>query len=103
MPCLIYITVPDQQTGETIAQTLLDKKLIACANLMQAGKSFYIWEGKTTSATEYILFLKTLSIKFKEVQQEILALHPYECPAIISWKIDQGHPVFLEWIGLSLV
>lgn len=103
MVCLVYTTVPDEKTGEEISRNLLDKNLIACANLMPAGKSFYMWEGKFQRAHEHLLFLKTRSAQFPEIEQEILRLHPSECPCIMAWNMDHGYPAFLEWVKHSLV
>jgi len=99
---LVYTTVPDEKSGEKIAKHLLNNKLIACANLTPASKSFYVWEGNLKNETEHLLFLKTTPDKMKTVEEEISKVHPYECPCILSWKSIQVHPPFLEWAIQSM-
>ncbi|HHI01088.1 MAG TPA: divalent cation tolerance protein CutA, partial [Thermococcus litoralis] len=42
---LVYTTFPDWESAERITKELLERKLIACANLREH-KAFYWWEGK---------------------------------------------------------
>ena len=41
---MVLITTPNQETSEMIANTLLEKKLAACVNLVGSILSFYTWE-----------------------------------------------------------
>ena len=57
-PCLIYITTSGANEAESIARTLLEKRLIACANILPAATSFYYWEGRLEKADEAVLIGK---------------------------------------------
>lgn len=101
MVYLIYTTVPNEKVGTEIARHLLEKKLVACANLLPVGKSFYIWDGQLQSEAEHVLFLKTTLNKLREVEENILSVHPYECPCIVAWQSDQVYLPFLKWVIAS--
>lgn len=96
---IVYVTAPSQQESEKIAAALLDKKLIACANIFPPHTALYRWKGKTERAQEHAVIMKTRAILFDRVREEIAALHSYECPCIVSWPIEKGHAPFLRWIG----
>ena len=41
-----YITAPNKKEAEKIAKKLLDKKLIACANVISKVNSYFAWKTK---------------------------------------------------------
>jgi uncharacterized protein involved in tolerance to divalent cations len=96
---VLYVTVPSMEVGEKIAHALLEKRLVACVNILPGVKSMYRWEGKIQSDTEHLLMLKTRSALFGEVCSCVRAEHPYEVPECIELPIQQGHKAYLEWIG----
>ncbi len=96
---IIYVTVPQKDVGELIAQELLSLKLIACANLLSPHQSFYHWEGDLKKEEEFILILKNTKKNIKQIEKEIIKLHPYDCPAILSLKINKANTAFLNWVN----
>lgn len=96
---IIYVTLPSQGESEEIAAALLDKKLIACANIFPPHTALYRWQGETGRAQEHAVIMKTRAELFEKVKEAILGLHSYECPCIVSWPIENGHAPFLRWIG----
>ncbi|MBN8841080.1 MAG: divalent-cation tolerance protein CutA, partial [Sphingomonadales bacterium] len=42
---IVQVTCPDRETAESIAQTLLAERLIACANILDC-HSVYRWQGE---------------------------------------------------------
>ena len=42
---VVYTTFPDCESAEKVIRALLEKRLIACANLREH-KALYWWEGK---------------------------------------------------------
>jgi periplasmic divalent cation tolerance protein len=95
---LIYMTCADKEEAEKIANALLEKRLIACANIMAPHISLYRWEGKLENNAEVAVILKTQEALFEQVRQKICDLHSYDCPCIVALPISQGHDPFLQWI-----
>ncbi len=92
----VYITCSGEKEAEKIAETLLDKNLIACANVFPI-KSIYRWNRKVTKNNEVVLILKTLPENFDKVVIEIKKMHSYKLPCIT--KIEaQSEPKFFEWL-----
>ncbi|MEJ2552488.1 MAG: divalent-cation tolerance protein CutA [Gammaproteobacteria bacterium] len=96
--CVVLNTCPDADSAEDIAQTLLDRKLAACVNILPGVKSFFTWKGVSETAEEHVLLIKTCSSTYPAVEQAILELHPYELPEIIAVPIAAGLPGYLTWI-----
>jgi periplasmic divalent cation tolerance protein len=95
-------TVPDRETGERIAQALVEARLAACVNLVPGLSSIYRWEGKVEKQAECLLIIKTTGARFEALQKRVLALHPYDMPEIIAIPISTGSTDYLKWISDSL-
>ena len=95
---LICTTVEKKQDAERLAAMLLDRKLIACAQISAPITSLYRWKDVTTSATEYTLSLKTSATCLDPVQKLLAEHHPYEIPEIIIQEIVKGSQEYFQWV-----
>ena len=93
-----YVTISTMEKAEELAKHLLNKRLIACANIVGKVKSVYWWEGKVCSEEEQLLILKTRSSLAPSLIAEVKANHPYDLPEIIFSPISHGNPPYLHWI-----
>jgi periplasmic divalent cation tolerance protein len=96
---LIYVTAPDRETALDLARGLLERRLIACANVFDGVTSLYWWQGQLEETPEAVMIAKTTSDKAPEVIDAIRDVHPYDCPCIVALPITAGNPDFLNWIA----
>lgn len=96
---LVYATFPDKACAERIATTLLEERLIACANLLGGVTSLYRWEGAITASSEWAMLAKTQQHRVQDCIRRIGEQHPYQCPAIIALPIAAGDGTFLSWVA----
>ena len=75
---IIYVTCANTSEAETIASALVEKRLIACANILPPCAAVYRWEGKIEKGSEVAMILKTRAAIFEDVRKAICALHSYE-------------------------
>ncbi|UCF07916.1 MAG: divalent-cation tolerance protein CutA [Thermoplasmata archaeon] len=95
---MVYVTCKDDQEAKNVANHLLEKRLIACANMFPV-KSLYRWKGNIESDDEIAVLMKTEDIHKDSIIEEIKALHSYEVPCIEFILITDGNPEYLQWIG----
>ncbi len=95
---LILSTCPDQPTAEKLARLLVEKKLVACVNILPGLTSIYHWQGEIETASECLLMAKTEKQHYQSIENTIHEHHPYELPEIIAVSIDRGLPEYLQWI-----
>lgn len=95
---LIYVTAPSHSEAERIAETVVNERLAACANILNGVTSIFHWEGQLCREDEAVLILKTADEKTAALTARIKELHSYECPCIVVLPIEGGNPAFLEWI-----
>lgn len=96
---LVLTNAPDLATAKLIAKKLVESRLAACVNLMPAVLSIYRWQGQIEEATEVTLLIKTTQQHYDQLQEAILAIHPYELPEIIAAPIVAGNAPYLNWIA----
>lgn len=98
----IYTTHPDLETAQKISRYLLEKKLIACANILPPIQSIYSWNGKIEDSKEIAVIFKTQKPLFPACQRAIETLHPYTTPCILQIDISDGNPAYLKWINEAI-
>jgi periplasmic divalent cation tolerance protein len=99
---IILVTAPDIKQARKLAQSALQRKLAACANLVPKLESHYWWKGKLESSAEVLILFKTTRSRVAALQKLILDLHPYETPEFITLAIREGSPPYLDWIVRSV-
>ena len=99
---IVMVTTASKQEAENIAQHLLEKRLIACANIIGPVSSLFHWSGKIEKAEEYLIFMKSRQDLFEKLAETVKALHSYEVPEILVLPIVEGSKAYLDWLGSCL-
>lgn len=96
---LILWTCATLEEARRICHELVEKKLVACANIIPHVESIYLWEDKVESGNESKVFLKTLDSHFQQVRDYIREHCSYDVPEVSKITIDAGNPDYLRWVG----
>jgi len=96
--CVIFVTCSSPEEAEKISALLLERRLIACANVVEGVCSFFCWDGKREDAGETLMILKTRQVLFKDVEEAVRSVHSYAVPEIIALPILEGSRPYLNWI-----
>ncbi len=97
-PILIYTTFPTAQLAEEVAAALVDRKLIACANIIPGMVAIYAWQGERLRDGEVAVILKTRAALVEPVFAAVKALHPFENPALIAVTPAACASAYRDWI-----
>ncbi len=95
---ITLVTAPGVEVARKIAQTLLQARLVACANLVPRVESHYWWEGKIEHAEEVLIILKSSNVLSKELIKAIRSIHPYTTPEIVTFGLTDGCENYLRWV-----
>jgi periplasmic divalent cation tolerance protein len=99
---VVLVTGGSVRECKKIARQLLDKRLIACANVIPTVQSLYTWKGKLADEKECLMLLKSSRDLFPALQSEVEKLHSYSVPEVIALPIIDGALNYLNWIGESV-
>jgi periplasmic divalent cation tolerance protein len=99
---VVLVTCGSIDEAQRIGRTLVDRKLVACANILRAPvQSIYWWKNKIELAEEVLLLLKSSRSRFAAVESAIRKLHSYDLPEIIALPITAGSRGYLDWVSRS--
>lgn len=93
---IIYTTHENAEEAKKITTHLLERRLIACANVLPI-EACYWWQGAIAAANEYVAILKTRSEYWQRVRDEIGHIHPYDVPCIMKIEVEANEQ-YEQWI-----
>lgn len=96
---LVLTNLPNREAAKSMAEQLIADRLVACVNILAPCLSIYHWQGKTESAEETPLLIKTTQDRYAEVERAIRTRHPYELPEILCVPVSGGLPDYLQWVN----
>ena len=96
--CIINCTTANKEDALNIAKQLVNKKLIACCNIIPTVTSVYEWDDRLCCDEECLMVMKTKTELFNQTAEEIKKLHKYDVPEIICIPLVNGSSEYLNWI-----
>jgi periplasmic divalent cation tolerance protein len=96
---IVLATAPDAAVAKRIALALLERRLVACVNVLPGVTSHYRWEGRLKEASEVMLVAKTSVDRLAELEIAFHELHPYDTPEFVVVGADHVAPRYLAWLG----
>jgi periplasmic divalent cation tolerance protein len=99
---LVFSTFGSEEDAARVVRTLVEERLIACANLIPGARSIYRWKDGVADERETVALLKTRKQDWAALQSRLHELHPYETPECLAVRIAAGAPAYLAWLEESL-
>ncbi len=96
---LAVTTVPSVTVGRTLVRALVERRLVACGNVVPGAVSIYRWKDAIEETEEAVVLLKTTVERWQELKAVLPTLHPYEVPELIVLPIAGGHRPYLDWLS----
>ena len=93
---IIYITNESESEAKKLASHLLEKKLVACANIFPI-TSAYWWQNAIQNDNEWVAIVKTPNANWEKVKKETEKIHPYDVPCIMRLNAE-ANEAYEQWI-----
>ena len=95
---LVFCTVPDTETAQRLARTLVEERLAACVNILPGVVSVYRWQGALQQEGELLLICKTTAATYAALEARLRELHPYELPEILALEPAHALAAYADWV-----
>ena len=95
----IYTTTENKDDAGMIAETVVKKRLVACAQVVGPITSTYWWEGKIEESKEWLCIMKSRKDLYDRLEEAILDVHSYDVPEIVAVPIVSGSQSYLQWLN----
>ena len=99
---VVLSTCANAEQAESVARSLVEKRLAACVNLLGGARSVYRWRGVVEEASECLLVIKSRRALFDALRSEVERLHSYEVPEVLALSVVEGSPAYLDWLDHEL-
>ncbi|HET7104263.1 MAG TPA: divalent-cation tolerance protein CutA [Terracidiphilus sp.] len=99
---IVLTTVASLEEATSMANKLVEERLVACATIIPAVSSVYRWEGRVTSAPEILLVLKTTVALVQALDTRLHSLHTYDTPEFLVLPVEATTKGYLNWLAESL-
>src|SRR3972149_248744 len=94
---IVLMTTASKPEAQKIIQNLLERRLIACANIFGPVESHFWWQSKIEQAEEFLVLMKSNRKLFPKLTKAINEMHSYDVPEILAVPIIEGFPLYLKW------
>ena len=94
----IYSTFDNAEEAQKIGAQLVEKRLAACINIWHIG-SIYRDNGDVKQNKEVAMLIKTVEIKYADIERHLNKNHGYEVPCIAMFKTIRLNAEYKEWLA----
>lgn len=98
----VLTTIGSEEEAERLSAALVERRLVACVQVIGPISSRYRWQGKVEHSQEWLCLAKTEASRYPELEAAICDLHSYEEPEIVATPIVAGSAGYLDWLNRSL-
>jgi periplasmic divalent cation tolerance protein len=95
---VVTTTAPGRAEAERLARALVERRLAACAQLIDPIRSVYWWEGAIHDEAEVLLVIKTTADHVGRIGALLREMHSYQVPELVALPVSDGSPAYLGWI-----
>ena len=95
---VLLSTAGSEDEAAQIASTLVERRIVACVNLVPGVRSFYRWKGEICDDRECLLIIKTTDAKVPELRKALREIHSYDLPELIALTVNGGDSEYLDWV-----
>ncbi len=94
---VVLVTNTPEEHAEPLARALLERRLVACVNIVPGVRSLYRWAGEVCDGAESTLLIKTTAARAPAARHALLELHPFDVPELLTLTPTDVPLAYREW------
>lgn len=95
---LVISTIDSPDIARELASSMVNDYLVACVSIEGPTTSVYRWEGEVVEEEEWTLVMKTTGERTEDVIARLEDQHPYDCPEILAFNVDESSEPYEQWV-----
>lgn len=95
---VVTTTVDSEAAARTLATSVVEARLAACAQIVGPITSVYRWEGEVQTGVEWRVECKTAADRSGALEEFLNVRHTYDVPEVVVTPIVGGSPRYLAWL-----
>ena len=99
---VVFTTFANEADAARVARTLVEERLVACANLLPGARSIYRSQAEVKDEREVVVLMKSRKQDWTALLSRLHDLHPYDTPECIAVRIAAGAPKYMAWLDAAL-
>ncbi len=99
---IVLVTAPHLDAARMLTRWVLERRLVACVNILPEIQSHYWWQGQLKSDTEVLMILKAPAARIPELESAILERHPYETAEFVVLSAAGVTEKYWRWVQQSV-
>lgn len=96
---VVLVTAPGIEVARQLARQVLEKRLVACVNIVPTIESHYWWKDQIESENESMMVMKTTKRLLDALEESVQTAHPYDTPEIVTFPLTAGSRKYLDWLA----
>ena len=94
----IFTTTDKKEDAQKMVSALVEKRLVACAQVIGPIMSTYWWREKIEEAEEWLCIMKSREDLYGQIEKTLKRIHPYDEPEILATPVVEGSRSYLAWL-----
>jgi periplasmic divalent cation tolerance protein len=94
----VITATADREDALRVAQTLVEKRLAGCVQVIGPITSVYRWEDETQTEQEWLCVAKSSRDAYGALERALRSVHPYEVPEILAVPVAAGSADYVGWL-----
>lgn len=96
---VVLTTTGSREEADSLAGSLVERRLAACVQIVSGVHSVYRWEGRVAREPEWLLLCKTSRARYAELEAAILEAHSYATPEVLAIPAERGAADYMAWLA----
>lgn len=94
----VETTTDSRDEASSLAQSVVQARLAACAQITGPITSTYWWDGQVEQDDEWLLLIKTSADCLDALTDHLNERHSYDVPEVVATPITGGSRAYLSWV-----
>lgn len=94
----VETTTDSRDEASTLAKSVVQARLVACAQITGPITSTYWWDDQVEQDEEWLLVMKTDADRLDALTAHLNERHSYDVPEVVAVPVTGGSSAYLSWV-----